>query len=455
MITGKKKQKDSGYTCSECGYFSLKWNGKCPGCGSWNSFQEKNQQEAEDDKLESKVILLSNFRVTDVQRLRTGSKELDRVLGGGLVKGSSVLVGGEPGTGKSTLMLQICGFFAREAKKVLYISGEESLNQLKLRAERLNEINQSFEVLQDSNLKAIKRAVKKLKPDVMIVDSIQTLDDPDLDNFPGSPAQIKQCTLEISELSRAYNMATILIGHITKDGNIAGPKIVEHAVDTVLYFQGDNSYNQFRILRSFKNRFGAINEIGIFEMGGKGLRDVSEPENFFAGKSKDNPVPGAALTVSIEGVRPFVVDVEGLVTPTSFGQPQRNCVGFNSKKLNKIIAVLEKRQGVQLGGQDVFINIPGGLKMADPASELAVGMAIISSYFNKTLPNDVIFLGELGLTGELRAVANCEIRLKEIARLGYKSIILPAGNIRSVNTDLRNLAVNFCNELSEVVDFFF
>ncbi len=451
----KKTPKSAGFICNSCGYLSLKWNGKCPQCQSWNSFEEKVATVAGRDDEEVKIVSLDTFNVEAISRYNTGSEELDRVLGGGLVQGSTVLIGGEPGTGKSTLMLQICGNFAQSQQSVLYISGEESISQLKLRAERLECVDQKFKVIQNSNLQAIEKAVKEIKPNILVVDSIQTLSDLELDNFPGSPAQIRQCTLKLAELSRFLNMSTILVGHITKDGNIAGPKIIEHAVDTVLYFQGDNNYNQFRILRSFKNRFGAVNEIGIFEMSGKGLKDVSQPETFFAGKSGKGLVAGAALTISIEGIRPFVVDVEGLVTATAFGQPQRNSVGYDQKKLSKIIAVLEKRQGVQLGGQDIFINIPGGLKMADPASELAIGLSIISSYFNKTIPEDVIFLGEIGLTGELRAVSNCDIRLREIHRLGYKSIILPKGNEKSVSSDLKGLSINFCNEFSEVVDFFF
>ncbi|MBR2934195.1 MAG: DNA repair protein RadA [Oscillospiraceae bacterium] len=419
------------FYCTECGNESPKWQGRCSACGAWNTVVEQPAQATKKSTGKSAVSLVPQSlpkRIDEVEggdelRFHTGMNELDRVLGGGAVKGSLVLLGGAPGIGKSTLMLQICGQLSRFSK-VLYVSGEESERQIKLRAERLNVNGDNLYLLAETNLVNVVEAVHQLKPDVLIVDSIQTLYNGDLTTAPGSVGQVKECTMTLMQLAKGEGLTVFVIGHINKEGSIAGPKVLEHMVDCVLYFEGEQNMSH-RILRAAKNRFGATNEIGVFEMQDFGLAEVPNPsEALLAGRPLD--APGTCVTCTMEGIRPVLAEVQALVVPSSFGTPRRTSNGFDYNRAMLVLAVLEKRGGLLVSNCDAYINVIGGLTLDEPAADLAMMIALASSFRDKSVPSDLVAIGEVGLTGELRSVSSLGQRLSEVRRLGFTKCIVPS-----------------------------
>jgi len=439
------------FFCQQCGYESVKWVGQCPSCGEWNSFVEellqKENHKAHEWKKDyqnvpertHKTIQLNEIKNSGETRILTADDELNRVLGGGIVPGSIILVAGEPGIGKSTLFLQT-GLSLND-KKVLYISGEESETQIKMRATRLqNEIiegwGENFFLLTETSTKIIFQEIKKLKPQLVIVDSVQTLQTAFIDSSPGSISQIRECAAEFQRFAKETNTPVFLIGHITKDGSIAGPKIVEHMVDTVLQFEGDRHY-AYRILRTLKNRFGSTSELGIYEMTEDGMQGVVNPSDILI-TQKEEQLSGIAITAAIEGIRPLMIEVQALVTQSVYGTPQRTVSGFDLRRLQLLLAVLEKRGGFHFGVKDVFINIAGGLKIDDPSIDLAVLCALLSSYEDKPLPQHTCFAGEVGLSGEIRAVNRIEQRIAEAEKLGFEKIIVSKYNQKGLAKQTNN-----------------
>ena len=419
------------FYCTQCGNETPKWEGKCSACGAWNTVVEQPAQATRKTAGKSSVSLvpqavpkhMNEVESGDELRFSTGMSELDRVLGGGAVKGSLVLLGGAPGIGKSTLMLQICDQLSRSSK-VLYVSGEESERQIKLRAERLRVSGENLFLLAETNLEHVVEAVHQLSPDVLIVDSIQTLYNGDLTTAPGSVGQVKECTMSLMQLAKGEGVTVFVIGHINKEGSIAGPKVLEHMVDCVLCFEGEQNMSH-RILRATKNRFGATNEIGVFEMQDIGLAEVPNPsEALLAGRPLD--APGTCVTCAMEGVRPVLAEVQALVVPSSFGNPRRTSNGFDYNRAMLVLAVLEKRGGLMIGGCDAYINVIGGLTLDEPAADLAMMIALASSFRDKSVPGDLVAIGEVGLTGELRSVSSLGQRLSEVRRLGFTKCIVPS-----------------------------
>lgn len=425
------------YVCQNCGYSTPRWIGRCPDCDEWNTLIEeiidKDKRTSSRStsllKQSANLKLISDINQTDSIRFKTGITEFDRVLGGGVVTGSVILIGGDPGIGKSTLMLQIANNL--EAKKILYVSGEESGIQIKLRCERLNYNLKNFYILSETNLEIIDAVVEKVKPDLIVIDSIQTIYHPELDSAPGTITQLRESTAMLIKISKSQNIPIFIVGHITKDGIIAGPKVLEHMVDVVLQFEGEKTHF-FRILRAIKNRFGSTNEIGIFEMTDKGLKEVLNPSAVFLSQ-RNYGASGCVISASLEGTRPILIEVQALVTSTNYGIPQRTSMGFDYKKLNIIIAVLEKKLGLFLNKSDIFLNIAGGVKIDEPAIDLAVGMSIYSSFKDIPIDSETVMLGEIGLSGEIRTISYIEKRITEATKLGFKKIIIPKGNLKNVN----------------------
>ena len=418
------------FVCSECGNESPKWLGKCPACNSWNTFYEqKIEKYTETNKIEKKINNtprpLNSYVGQEANRTSTGYLELDRVLGGGLVKGSLILLGGEPGIGKSTLILQLCEKVQGEGK-VLYVSGEESAEQIKLRADRLEIKNQDLMFLGETDIDVIKDAISDMKPKLVIIDSIQTMYSDDITAAAGSVSQVREITSQIMRMCKAQQITTIIIGHVTKEGNIAGPRVLEHMVDTVLYLEGER-YNTYRILRAVKNRFGSTNEIGMFEMREEGMCEVTNPSDILITEREDNP-SGSCILASVEGTRPILVEVQALTSQTVFGLPKRTANGFDYNRLAVLIAVLEKKAGLSLGNQDVYLNIAGGMKISEPAADLGIIATVASSYKNVPIPQSTVVMGEVGLTGEVRRINLIEKRLKEAEKLGFKACIIPENN---------------------------
>ena len=425
----------TSYFCQNCGYESVKWVGQCPSCNQWNTFVEElvekdtakkngSWKEYNGERRSSKTIALGEIKSTEEERLPTSDPELNRVLGGGIVPGSLVLVAGEPGIGKSTLFLQN-GLWLTGVR-ILYISGEESEQQIKMRAERLNLKNDDFYLLTETSTQVIFQEIKKLKPQLVIVDSIQTLHTPFIESSPGSVSQIRECAAEFQRFAKETNTPVFLIGHITKDGSIAGPKILEHMVDTVLQFEGDRHYT-YRILRTLKNRFGSTAELGIYEMTGEGMRGVLNPSEILI-TQKEDQLSGTAIAATMEGMRPLLIEVQALVTQSVYGTPQRTVSGFDLRRLQLLLAVLEKRGGFHFGIKDVFLNIAGGIKVEDPSIDLAVLCALLSSYEDIALSHHICFAGEVGLSGEIRAVNRIDQRIAEAEKLGFEKIIVSKYN---------------------------
>lgn len=412
------------FVCKECGNESAKWMGRCPGCGTWNSMIEEVIEKTSDAKMKKRVspVLIKDVSTNEGERESTGSSELDRVLGGGMVKGSLILCGGEPGIGKSTLLLQVAKF-AAEGTKVLYISGEESDKQIKLRAERLGAISDNLYVLNETDLDAVLSAIEVLSPSLVIADSIQTLYSDSLTSAPGSVGQVRECTLKFMEMSKKYGITVFIVGHVTKEGAIAGPRVLEHMVDCVLYFEGER-HQSYRIVRAVKNRFGSTNEIGVFEMTDKGLIDVPNPSLMLLSGRPVN-APGSAVVCSVEGTRPILAEIQALVSKSSFAMPKRMASGVDYNRVSLIMTVLEKRMGMNLGSQDAYVNVTGGIRLDESATDLAIACAIASSFRNQPLPEDMAFFGEVGLTGEIRTVTQAARRIAEIEKMGFRRCMLP------------------------------
>ena len=419
------------YVCSNCGYESLKWLGRCPTCESWNSFSEELIEEKKSGRKknggELHITKLTDTVQQNEERIKTNIAEFDRVLGGGLMPGSVVLIGGDPGIGKSTLVMQASSKINGE---VLYVTGEESVNQINLRAKRLKVSSDKISVMTETDLDLIINAIEKHEPDVVIVDSIQTTYKPDFDNAPGTVTQIRECTTELMQHAKKKQCAIIIVGHVTKDGAIAGPKVLEHVVDTVLQFEGERSYS-YRILRAQKNRFGSTNEIGIFEMHDDGLMEVKNPSEIFLSE-REKEITGSVITSSMEGTRPILLEVQALVTPSAYGNPQRVATGFDYRRLSILLAVLEKRASLRLSVQNVFLNMAGGLRIEEPAVDLAVCCAIASNFSDKFAKRDTVVIGEVGLGGEVRSVSHIDKRIQEAAKLGFKKIVIPSNNFKSL-----------------------
>lgn len=452
----------TSFFCQNCGYESAKWVGKCPSCNQWNTFVEEVIVKGTEKKISEwkeysglsnglKTISLNDISSGEEKRIVTPDNELNRVLGGGIVAGSLVLVAGEPGIGKSTLFLQDALLLQNIV--TLYISGEESEQQIKMRADRLKVKNENFYLLTETDTQTIFKEIKKLKPQLVIVDSIQTLHSQYVESSPGSVSQIRECAAEFQKFAKETHTPVFLIGHITKDGSIAGPKILEHMVDTVLQFEGDRNY-AYRILRTLKNRFGSTSELGIYEMSSEGMRQVSNPSEILITQREDQ-LSGVAISATIEGIRPLLIEVQALVTQSVYGTPQRTVTGFDLRRLQLLLAVLEKRGGFHFGVKDVFINIAGGLKVEDPSIDLAVLSALLSSYEDVSLPLHICFAGEVGLSGEIRAVNRIEQRIAEAEKLGFEKIIVSKYNTKGLTKQKTNIEVVPLAKVEELYKYLF
>jgi len=440
------KQQRARYVCQSCGYQSAKWLGRCPECGEWNSMVEELVTPVSKlDLPESPPIPIDAIETRDLPRLKTGLSELDRVLGGGIVPGSAILIGGAPGIGKSTLMMQTLSYLSGQKIPTLYVSGEESAEQIKLRANRLGISSPFLYILTENALEAILRGIEKARPKVVVVDSIQTLYTGEISSAPGSVSQVRETAGRLVHLAKRGNLAIFIIGHLTKEGAIAGPRLLEHIVDTVLYFEGERGHNH-RILRAIKNRFGSTNEIGVFEMQERGLVEVSNPSQIFLAERPTN-VPGSVVISTLEGTRPILVELQALVTPSSLALPRRTSIGIDPYRLALLVAILEKRVGLNLGHQDIFFNVAGGIRVDEPGADLGIIVAIASSLLNKAVPFKCILLGEVGLTGEVRSINQPEIRLIEAKKMGFDKAILPKNNIRHIKyKDLEIIGVKVIKE---------
>ena len=425
------------FVCSECGNESSKWLGKCPACNSWNTFYEQKVVETKSsgrnasnvEKINNKPQTLNSYQAKETIRTSTGFNELDRVLGGGLVKGSLVLLGGEPGIGKSTLILQICDKIQGEGK-VLYVSGEESAEQIKMRADRLGINNDDILFLGETDIDIVNQAIIDINPKLVIIDSIQTMYSEEITAAAGSVSQVREITSQVMRVCKSRAITTIIIGHVTKEGNIAGPRVLEHMVDCVLYLEGER-YFTYRILRGVKNRFGSTNEIGMFEMREEGMCEITNPSDILISEREDNPA-GSCIVSCMEGTRPILVELQALTSQTIYGYPKRTANGIDYNRLALLIAVLEKRVGLQLGSQDVYLNVVGGLRINEPSIDLGIVLVTASSFKNVPIPKDMVIMGEVGLTGEIRRINNIEKRLKEAEKLGFKTCIIPESNKRDL-----------------------
>lgn len=429
----KEKTK---FVCQECGLETPKWLGKCPGCGQWNTLAEEKShpQTAPLLGVGEKPLPITQIESKEHQRVKVGLPELDRVLGGGLVPGSLILLGGDPGIGKSTLLLQTSALLAQQGQKVLYVSGEESAVQVKMRAERLGLTSPDLFLVTETNLENIEAFCQEVDPTCLIIDSIQTIFDPTLASSPGSVGQVRECTSRLLRLAKSENRTIFLVGHVTKEGNLAGPRVLEHMVDTVLYLEGDRHY-AFRILRGVKNRFGSTNEIGVFEMRTQGLVEVANPSEMFLAE-RPLGATGSLVVACLEGTRPLLLEIQALVSSSSFGNPRRLATGLDLSRVLLMIAVLEKRMGMALVSQDIYLNVAGGVRVEEPALDLGICLALASSFRNRAVDSGLLVVGEVGLTGEVRAVSQVEKRIWEGVKLGFTQCILPANNLRYLPKDL-------------------
>jgi len=448
------KVDKTNFLCTECGYDTPKWLGKCPSCGAWGTLKEFKTGSS-NSKSHSRIsaaensepLLLKDIVSENKIRIMSGISEMDRVLGGGFLKGMTVLIGGDPGIGKSTLMLKYSSDMQAKGYKSLYVSGEESPHQIKHRAERIDANDGALSVFCENNLNIISEWITKNSPDIVVIDSIQTIYAPEDDSSPGSIGQIRTVSAGLITLAKKSNFCLFLIGHVTKDGFIAGPKMIEHMVDAVLYFEGDR-YHRFRILRTVKNRFGSTNEIGMFEMCNEGLIEVKNPSQYFLNDDITGN-SGTSITASLEGTRPLLIEIQALVSDSNFGNPQRNCVGFDIKRLSKIVAVLDKKMGFHISNQDIFLNVTGGGKLTDPGADMSVAISLISSFRDIKIPPKSVFCGEIGLNGEIRAVSGLEMRINECVKLGFDSIYAPKAN----SADAKKFAKKaiFVSDLNELI----
>lgn len=428
------KAKRNIFFCQNCGHEESKWLGQCPMCKEWNTFVEEKAAPVKSGAVkavqEAEVVSLNSVSTDEDERVRTGIEELDRVLGGGIVQGSLVLVGGDPGIGKSTLLLQVCQRLSDMDKKILYISGEESLKQIKLRANRMGDFKDTLSLLCETNLDLIRGVIERHKPQMAVIDSIQTMYSEEVASAPGSVSQVRESTNTLMQLAKGLNISVFIVGHVTKEGTVAGPRVLEHMVDTVLYFEGDR-HASYRILRGVKNRFGSTNEIGVFEMRKSGLAEVENPSEFML-SGKPEHASGSVVACAMEGTRPMLMEIQALVCRSKFGMPRRTAAGLDYNRINLLMAVLEKRLGLPLSNYDAYVNIAGGIRLNEPAADLGIVMAIASSYKNKPVSEDTIVFGEVGLSGEIRAVTMPEQRVAEAKKLGFKTCIIPEVSMKSV-----------------------
>ena len=452
-------KKSTAFFCRECGYESAKWSGQCPACKEWNTFIEEPVKSkasrpgvsVQARTSDSKPVSLKDISTDDADRITTGFDELDRVLGGGIVEGSLVLVGGDPGIGKSTLLLQMCHRVSDKGSRVLYISGEESLKQIKLRAERIGTFNDNLLLLCETNLESIEGIIREVSPNIVIIDSIQTMYREEIGSAPGSVSQVRESTSVLMQLAKGLGISIFIVGHVTKEGVVAGPRVLEHMVDTVLYFEGDRNA-AYRIVRSVKNRFGSTNEIGVFEMRENGLNEVMNPSEYMlSGKPKG--ASGSVVVCLMEGTRPMMVEVQALVCDSNFGMARRTAAGTDYNRVNLLMAVIEKRVGIHLGGCDAYVNVAGGLKVNEPALDLGIVMALVSSFKNKEIDSQTIIFGEVGLAGEVRAVSQPQQRVNEAVKLGFDTCILPEVCLKNIapNNKIKLIGVRNLNEALSVI----
>ena len=431
------------FFCKECGYESAKWMGQCPGCHAWNTFTEEPVRKSAPASSvqrefrpfrQSKSVYIRDIDLAESRRIATGMQELDRVLGGGIVPGSLVLLGGDPGIGKSTILLQVCRYLSEHGTKVLYISGEESLQQVKMRAVRMGEFSGDLKLASETDLSTIEEMIREEKPDVTIIDSIQTMYREDISSAPGSVSQVRECTNSLLQIAKQGGVTVFLVGHVTKEGTVAGPRVLEHMVDTVLYFEGDRSMD-YRLIRAVKNRFGATNEVGVFEMTGEGLREVLNPSDYMLSGRPDQ-ASGSVVTCVMEGTRPMLLEIQALVSKTNFGLPRRTSVGIDYNRVNLLIAVIEKRAGMPLYEYDAYVNITGGMRVSEPGIDLAIVMALASGYKDIPISDQDIVFGEIGLAGEVRGVSQPGARVREAVKLGYSRCILPEACRKNIDKSL-------------------
>ena len=453
-----KKASKTIFTCQSCGYQSPKWLGKCADCGAWDSFVEERQQtgrlavKRDATVAPSSPVPIDSIDIEHEQRLLTAIQEFDRVLGGGLVAGSLVLIGGDPGIGKSTLMLQALHGLAGQGRKVLYVSGEESIRQIRLRSKRLATVSANILVVSEVEVDSILAMVDSIRPEVVVIDSIQTMFSGELGSAPGSVSQVREATVRLMLMAKRTGIPTFLVGHVTKDGAIAGPKLLEHMVDTVLYFEGDRNHI-FRVLRAVKNRFGSTNEIGVFEMKDKGLDEVANPSAVFLSE-RPAAAAGSVVAASMEGTRPILVELQALTSGTSFGTPRRTILGLDANRVALLAAVMEKKVGMHLMGYDIFMNVAGGVKVVEPAVDLAIVGAIASSFLDKAVPDRTVVMGEVGLTGEVRAIGQAEQRILEARKMGFNRCILPHGNLKRLPA-MEGIDIAGVRSVSEAVENLF
>jgi DNA repair protein RadA/Sms len=454
-----KKAARTIFLCQHCGYQAPKWMGRCPDCGQWDSLAEERAHAGPSlssgrafGSSPSRPVPIDTVEMSPVSRVATGIQEFDRVLGGGLVPGSLVLIGGDPGIGKSTLMLQVSHRLASDNHKVLYISGEESVQQIKLRNNRLGTASKGLWVVSETGLEPIRAMADEMAPDVMVVDSVQTMFAPDLASAPGSVSQVREATMHLMFLAKRTGIPIFLVGHVTKDGAIAGPRLLEHMVDTVLYFEGGQN-NVFRVLRAVKNRFGSTNEIGVFEMRENGLCEVLNPSSVFLSE-RPCLVPGSVVTASIEGSRPILLEIQGLVARSTFGTPRRTVLGVDYNRVSLLVAIMEKKLGLQLANEDIFVNVAGGVKVDEPAVDLGIVSVIASSFLDKPVKGRTVVLGEIGLTGEVRTISRVENRVGEAAKMGFTRCLLPGSNLKHLK-EPEAMALVGVKTVSELVDLLF